>query len=259
MQFNSNTLTQAVQAPTSVTLAQLDEAQLHDRNESKVILRSDDVPDALRRLAKEYFILEHDGERLQGYCNEYFDSPELSNYHEHHNQKGQRHKLRYRTYMNSEITYFEVKNNVRGRTVKERRRSERPSGKLRQRDAVFFFKQTGRPPSSLVPSLRVDYQRILLVKNDFSERVTIDLDLRFTSAHGSVHMPGLSICEFKQPKLDRRSPAMVAMERRPQNFSKYCMGLASCDPRLRRNRFKKVFRNLEALDINPTTESLVAS
>ena len=234
-----------------VTLAQLDEAQLHDRQESKVILRSDDVPDALQRLAEEYFILEHNGERLQGYCNEYFDTAELRNYHEHHNQKGQRRKLRYRTYLNSDITYFEVKNNVRGRTVKERRRSERPNGKLLPKDAVFFFKQTGRPPSALVPSLRVDYQRILLVKHDFSERVTIDIDLRFTSAQGSVEIPALSICEFKQPKLDRRSPAMIAMDRRPQNFSKYCMGLASCDPGLRRNRFKKVFRNLDALDANP--------
>ena len=252
MQFNSKPLTQAVQALIPVTLMQLDEAQLHDRQESKVVLRSDGVPDALKRLADDYFILEHDRERVQSYCNEYFDTRELSNYHEHHNQKGQRRKLRYRTYVNSDITYFEVKNNVRGRTVKARRRSERPNNKLLAKDAVFFYKQTGCRPSAYVPSLRVDYQRILLVKHDFSERVTIDIDLRFTSAQGSVHIPQLSICEFKQPKLDRRSPAMIALDRRPQNFSKYCMGLASCDHTLRRNRFKKVFRNLEALGANPT-------
>ncbi len=242
-----------------VSLAQLDEAQLHDREESKVILGVSDVPEALIRLHDEYFILDHEGERLQGYRNEYFDSAELRNYHEHHNQKGRRFKLRYRTYLNSGVTYFEVKKNVNGRTVKERRRSRPPEGRLWPQDALFFFKQTGQPPSCLVPSLEVDYRRILLVKQDFTERVTIDLDLSFRSAEGATETPGLAICEFKQPKLDLRSPAMIAMNRRPQNFSKYCMGLASCDPTLRRNRFKKVFRNLDALDAAPIIRGQVAA
>ncbi len=252
------TLGEAAAGLTSVSLAKLDEAQLHDRQESKVILRTADVPAALVALADEYFILHHEGERLQGYRNEYFDSAELRNYYEHHNQKGRRCKLRYRTYMNSDITFFEVKMNVNGRTVKERRRSRRPEGGLWKEDALFFFKKTGQPPSGLVPSITIDYQRILLVKRDFSERVTIDLNLGFTSTRGAVDTPGLAICEFKQPKLDLRSPAMIAMNRRPQNFSKYCMGLASCDPSLRRNRFKKVFRNLEALDASPITRKPVA-
>jgi hypothetical protein len=242
-----------------VTLAQLDEAQLHDRDESKVILQTSDVPEALLGLASEYFVLEHEGERLQCYSNEYFDTAELRNYHEHHNQKGRRLKLRYRTYMNSDITFFEVKTNVNGRTVKERRRSQRPDRRLLTQDALFLFKRTGQPPSSFVPSLSVDYQRILLVRRDFTERVTIDLNVSFSTTQTTVHVPGLAICEFKQPKLDRRSPAIVALNRRPQNFSKYCMGLASCDPSLRRNRFKKVFRNLEALDAVPTIPTAVAA
>ena len=243
----------------SVTLTELDAAQLHDREESKVILHREDVVDAMRSLKADYFILEHEGSRTQRYRNDYFDSIDLTNYHEHHNQKGQRHKLRYRTYVDSSITYFEIKQNVHGRTVKVRRRSNLPEQRLLPKDAVFFFKQTGVAPSRLIPSLRVDYERILLVKQDFSERVTIDVNLSFSSAQGEVEIPDLAICEFKQPKFDRSSPAMIAMNRRPQNFSKYCMGLASCDPSLRRNRFKKVFRNLAALDATPTTRKLVAA
>ena len=241
-----------------VDLVQLDQAQLHDRVESKVILRTDDVPEALENLADEYYILEHEGERLQGYCTEYFDSEELRNYHEHHNQKRNRLKLRYRTYTNSDLTYFELKRNIDGRTVKERRRSSRPERALWAEDALFFFELTGWDPSELAPSLTVDYRRILLVKRDFSERVTIDLDLRFASGSGATQVDGLAICEFKQPKLDRKSPALTAMKRRPQKFSKYCMGLASCDPSLRRNRFKKVFRDLDALDAAPTTPAVAA-
>ncbi|MGH1489131.1 MAG: polyphosphate polymerase domain-containing protein [Acidimicrobiales bacterium] len=242
-----------------VDLAQLDEAQLHDRVESKVILHTGDVCNALRGLASDYLVLEHEGERLQGYRNDYFDSPELVNYHQHHNQKGRRLKLRYRTYMNSDLTFFEVKRNVNGRTVKERRVSQQPEGQLLPDDARFFFHQTGSDPSVYVPSLRVDYQRILLVKRDLTERVTIDLNLAFTSASGATEIRDLAVCEFKQPKLDLRSPAMEATNARPQNFSKYCMGLASCDPGLRRNRFKKVFRKLEALDAVPSPREQVAS
>jgi hypothetical protein len=235
----------------AVDLEQLDRAQLHDRVESKVILRTDHLPDAINALRDDYLVLQHLGDRVQGYSNTYFDSIELRNYHEHHNQLGRRLKLRYRTYENSDLTFFEVKRNVSGRTLKERRRTLRPGVKLHADDAAFFAQRTGWDPHEVVPSLTVDYRRILLVKRDYSERVTIDLDIRFRSDRGATTPIGLAICEFKQPRLDRRSPAMAAMSRRPQQFSKYCMGLASCDPTLRRNRFKKVFRSLETLGAQP--------
>lgn len=239
-----------------VTLVELDQAQLHDRVESKVVLRTSDISELLLGVADDYAVLEHHGERLQGYRTEYFDTSQLRNYHEHHNQKRHRLKLRYRTYKNSDLTFFEVKRNVDGRTVKERRPSKPPRSRLWNEDAKFFTERTGWETASLQRSLTVEYDRILLVKRDFSERVTIDLNLTFTSPSGSTEAPGLAICEFKQPKLNRRSPAIAATGTRPQKFSKYCMGLASCDPELRRNRFKKVFRNLEYMNAVPTNRKL---
>lgn len=241
-----------------VTLPQLETAQLHDRWESKVMLPTADVPTVLRALGHGYSILDHEGERLQGYRTQYFDSNRLRNYHEHHNKKRRRLKLRYRTYLNSDLTFFELKRNVDGKTVKERQLSRRPQSALWPDDAQFFVNKTGRDARELEPSLTVDYRRILLVKNDFSERVTIDLDLSFVSPKGATRIPGLSICEFKQPKLDRKSPAMAATRRRPQKFSKYCMGLASCDPSLRRNRFIKVFRSVDALTTQASRQGLAA-
>ena len=248
----------AVGQMSPVDLKRLDQAQLHDRVESKVILRSSDVPTALSRLADDYHILEHDGGRLQGYHTQYFDDHTLRSYHDHHNKKRRRLKVRYRTYVNSDLTYFEVKRNVDGRTVKERRLSQVPYNELWLGDADFLSDRTGWDARDLAPSLMVSYDRILLVKKDFGERVTIDLNISFVSSTGATHAPKLSICEFKQPKLDRRSPAMTAMRRRPQKFSKYCMGLASCDPSLRRNRFKKVFRTLEGLEATPTPAEVAA-
>lgn len=71
----------------AVTLAELDQAQLHDRVESKVVMRFDGVGDTLARLSDDYLIMEHQGSRVQRYSNVYFDTSDLTNYFEHHNQK----------------------------------------------------------------------------------------------------------------------------------------------------------------------------
>lgn len=242
-----------LQELATVGLKDLDTAQLHDRVESKVILHGRHVGEALGRLADQYLVMEHEGVRHQHYRTDYFDDGALRSYHDHHNQKANRIKMRYRTYMNSGLTYFEIKQSIGGRTVKNRRRSEQPSNQLSPEDALFVHERTAWDPHRLFPSITVDYDRILLVKKDFSERVTIDLNVRFTSDSQQVAADGLAICEFKQGRLDRRSPAIVALQRRPQMFSKYCMGLAACHPALRRNRFKKVFLSLAALDVSLTT------
>lgn len=241
-----------------VDLEQLDRAQLHDRVESKAILRTTDLPAALDALTAEYFILEHLGDRVQGYLNQYFDSAGLRSYHDHHNKLGRRVKVRYRTYENSALTFFELKRKVAGRTIKERRQSNPPAAELCRDDAQFFADSTGWDPASIRHSLTVRYRRILLVKRDFSERVTIDIDLSFRSSAEATAPVGLAICEFKQPRLNRRSPAMLAIRRRPQTFSKYCIGMAACDPTLRRNRFKEVFRTLDTLGVAPVRSAVTA-
>ncbi|MFT7475325.1 MAG: hypothetical protein ACI81L_002263 [Verrucomicrobiales bacterium] len=59
--------------------------------------------------------------------------------------------------------------------------------------------------------MSITYDRILLVKHDFSERVTIDINLVYERNGVLAETPGLAICEFKQPRLDRRSPAIEAL------------------------------------------------
>ncbi len=233
------------------TLAELDRAQLHDRVESKLIMRAESVPEVLARLRGDYRVMEHEGRRVQRYSNTYFDTAGLRNYHEHHNQKRRRSKVRYRSYVDSALTFFEIKRNVDGRTVKERRPTASPSMCLHDDDAAFLGERLPADAGAMVPSVVVTYDRILLVSQAFDERVTIDLNLGFRSATGESVVPELAIVEFKQERLDRASPAIRAIPRPMQMFSKYCMGLASCDPSLKRNRFKKVFLELARLDAEP--------
>ncbi len=250
-------LTRATDSLIPVALTELNQAQLHDRVESKVILAEVDLPEAIERLAGEYRVMEHEDSRVQRYRNDYFDTSDLRNYHEHHNQNGRRVKVRYLSLIHSDLTFFEVKRSIHGRTVKERRASCPSQQELSPADATFFFRTTGLRPSLLQPSVSISYDRILLVKQDLSERVTVDINLEFAHGGNVATAPGLAICEFKQPRLDLRSPAIEALDRRPQMFSKYCIGLASCDSSLRRNRFKKVFRNLEAIGATPISREQI--
>lgn len=251
-------LRQSLARMSRINLLELERAQLHDRVESKVILRQTEVAERIEALRHDYSVFELDGRRSQSYRTEYFDSALLRDYHDHHNQKRHRAKVRYRTYLDSDVTFFELKQNVGGRTVKVRRRSQPPvNNRITAEDGLFLYQTMKRDPGELFPSLSVDYRRVLLVKNDFSERVTIDLDVQFRSEGRNVQLLDLAICEFKQESFDRSSPAILAMKSRPQMFSKYCMGLASCNPVLRRNRFKKVFRQLDALGITKRQMELV--
>lgn len=235
----------------TASLDEIDRAQLHDRVETKVVMHAAMIPAALSRLSDDYLVMEHEGSRTQRYSNTYFDTSDLRNYLEHHNQKRQRSKIRYRTYANSGITFFEIKRNVDGRTVKERKLSAPTDGSIRAADVPFLRERLTTEPQDLEVSVVVDYDRILLVRDDFQERVTIDTNLRFTTSTTEATLPGLAVVEFKQPRLDRTSPAVRAIPRPTQMFSKYCMGLASCDSRLKRNRFKKVFLGLHRLEVTP--------
>ena len=240
----------ALREMETVTLAELDQAQLHDRMESKVVTRADAVAGILGRLRHDYLVMDHDNNRFQRYSNTYFDTANLANYHEHHNQKRRRCKVRYRRYVDSDLTYFEVKRNVSGRTVKERKSSIPAGQSVWPDDVPFLTDRIADNPDQLSVSLLVEYERILLVSRDFNERVTIDMNLRFRSRTAAGEMSQLAIVEFKQPRFDRNSPAMRAIPRPRQMFSKYCMGLATCNPSLKRNRFKKVFLGLADIGVD---------
>ena len=243
----------------SVSLAELDQARLHDRVESKLVMKASEVPATLESLRDDYLVMEHDGKRVQRYANTYFDTPDLQNYHEHHNQKRQRSKIRYRSYVDSGLTYFEVKRNVDGRTVKERKISSPAGLSIHADDAPFLAERVANQANAYCVSVVVEYKRILLVNHSFDERVTIDMFLRFTSRGGVATMSDLAVVEFKQPNLDRDSAAIRAIPRPTQMFSKYCMGLATCDPALKRNRFKKVFLGLDRIDATPELVEASAS
>ncbi|MGZ0217422.1 MAG: polyphosphate polymerase domain-containing protein [Acidimicrobiales bacterium] len=238
----------------TVSLDELDSVRLMDRAETKVLMPASELAAVLRPINGDYRTLRIDGQALQGYRTSYFDSASFRTYHDHHNQLGRRFKIRYRTYVGSDVTFFEVKRSVHGRIVKERKPSTAPTGHIHEDDRAFA-RACGVDIDGFVPSVTVEYQRILLARFEPQERVTIDLHTSFGNGTTSAATDGLAILEFKQPRVDRNSPAIIACRKaglRPRRMSKYCTAVAACERGIRRNRFLPVFRHLELLGVRVT-------
>jgi hypothetical protein len=104
---------------------------------------------------------------------------------------------------------------------------------------------------ALKNKLWVYYNRITLVNNDFTERVTLDINLRFKNENGNeVAMENLAIAEIKQNKRSVLMPFIQMMKQKrvpPLSISKYCMGVALTEPTIKSNNFKPKFLTLKKI------------
>jgi hypothetical protein len=236
----------------AVSLQELGSAALMDRVDTKFVLPAAEAPAILESLAGEYRVLEVGGRRVARYSTRYFDTPELRLYHAHHAGRPRRHKVRVRTYVDSEARFLEVKlRTSKGRTAKERvplaHDTLDPMERL-ERDALLAG--GGFTARELREALVVDYTRLTLVRNDAPERITLDLMLRFSRAGESRSYPGVVIAEVKQEHRVRSRflDAMRARRLREGSLSKYCLGIAALEPAARTNHFRRALRRLENID-----------
>lgn len=224
-----------------IGLAELDDASLMDRVDTKFALPERLLVEFLEALAEDYRVLEVDGDRRSPYSTLYFDTPSRDCYMEHQNGRATRHKFRMRSYGSSRNAFFEVKQRTnKGRTIK--RRVEIPA--IRPSlgpESLALAESVAGKAVKLRPQIRTAYRRVTLVSLDATERVTIDTDIEFRDGPRRVDLPGVAIAEVKQTRLSRRSPVLLWLRAagvRPQRLSKYCVGSAMLDPSLKHNRFK---------------------
>lgn len=102
-------------------------------------------------------------------------------YHDHLNDVKTRAKLRTRKYVDTDLTYIEVKLKEEGNTVKFRKEYPPINHGHLTRDAQQFFdkmyeKQYDNTFSAgrLMPSISTGYQRFTMCNKDYSEKITID-------------------------------------------------------------------------------------
>ncbi|MBQ8493473.1 MAG: polyphosphate polymerase domain-containing protein [Alistipes sp.] len=237
-----------------ITLAEMRSLKLMNRIDTKYVLNYDEVFTLLECCAKAGYMVQHiDGKRAVGYDTLYYDTPERRMYLMHHNRVLTRQKIRTRTYLSSGITFLEIKNKTnRGRTKKQRIEIPRAHFETFATDSAaldFFTPRSTFRREELSPAISTRFLRITLVNSALSERITIDLDLRYAdyrSGHTAA-IEGMAILELKQDGLTRSTMKELLRNMRiaPLKVSKYCLATALTVEEIKKNRFKLKLRDIE--------------
>lgn len=235
----------------SISLEEMKGIRLMNRIDTKFVTTIPILEELLRRAQAEYYVQETEGRRMMHYNTLYFDTADHDMYITHQNGKKNRQKIRVRSYSDSGIHFLEVKNkNCCGRTKKKRVSvSDRSQWNI---EGVDFLNEYSRYQiSDLHEQIENSFQRITLVNKGLTERITIDVDLKFHNFENDCRFgfPELAIIELKRDG-NTYSPIKSMLRDlriKPSKFSKYCIGCAKTDPMLKQNRFKPLFCYLDKL------------
>jgi hypothetical protein len=243
----------------TVTLEDLEIIKLLQRRDTKFIFHKNQLIFILEYLSRNYEILEIDNNRLFGYQNLYFDTDDYFFYHQHHNSKLSRYKIRCRRYIESNQCYFEVKHkDNKKKTIKRRlllddkRISEELSEESKKFAKNLVSINNGEIIDRVKPKLWIEFDRITFANRFNKERLTIDTNLTYSDRNSPPQkMNGLVIAELKSESFSLNSrffQYLKSLGISPIRISKYCIGIAIIKSNIRYNRFKKKLLKLAKLN-----------
>ena len=216
-------------APPSADL--LAGRELLRRVDSKFVVRRETLPALIADLAGDYAAFKVASGSIADYHSLYFDTPELTSYHDHRRGRRLRSKVRIRHYLDRGITFLEIKSK-KSDLVTHKHRIEVPFGTedLAPAHVDFLRGHLGPIAERMRPELRINYRRIGLLSLGSDERVTLDLELEFLQLDGARCSLGpVAIVEVKQSATSRASPILRRLRAdgvREQSLSKYTTGIA---------------------------------
>ena len=249
-----------------ISLSEMEGVKLMNRIDTKYTVPIAVLPSILEMAKEEYFAQEIDGKRIATYDTMYYDTEDMDMYLRHHDRQLVRQKIRVRQYVDSHLTFLEIKRkNNKGRTKKKRivvpgfdicaetksilKHKRRPDEEVTV--AGFIDAKSRYTWDSISPHLWTKFHRITLVNKAKTERLTIDMDLVWDNVVSGEVMSfsDLVIIELKRDGNvpSRMTDIMLAHRVHPFKISKYCIGTALTTPGLKRNRFKKKIRLIEKL------------
>jgi VTC domain len=258
----SSTLAQLLCRMAPTTLPRLDAVALLNRSDTKFLLTQPQLISILPGLAPEYRVLEIEGRRLHHYRTLYFDTPDFDLYRHHHAGRAVRHKVRSRLYVDSGLSFFEIKSKQdEHRTVKQRLATPAFLTHLTPDTRAFVASYLSLEAQSLQPTLRNDFLRVTLVAKCYAERLTLDLNVQFDCEGRAAILPGIVIAELKQGAPDQNSPFLHSMRQAhvdATSISKYCVGVGLLVDTVEHEAFDEKLNELERLMRTQTETQLTA-
>lgn len=237
-----------------ITLEEMAEIRLMNRTDTKFVTSIPVLFKLLEMAKGAYYSQETCGHRLSPYATTYWDgAAHREMFTRHECGRLVRTKVRVRTYVDSGLSFLEVKQkDNHGKTEKRRVAVSSPQAVEQLSEGEEFLESTtGYRFSDIVPTLSNSFLRITLVNFDKTERLTIDTSLRFQNIVTGCEacMDNVAVIELKR---DGRAHSPIIdllrlLRVKPAGFSKYCMGMALTDSSLRTNRLKPKFRKIGKL------------
>ncbi len=240
-----------------ITLEEMSGIKLMNRTDTKFVATLEQLHSFLLAVQGEYYIQEINGKRIASYHTTYFDTADYNMYGIHHAGRKVREKIRVRTYLDSNDTFLEIKNkNNHGRTKKKRISisSLKSIEQAQEHDTIipFMAKHAWYTIDEISPVIENWFNRITLVNFEKTERLTIDFNLRFHHLKSDRHnkLQRVAIIELKRDG-NVPSPALDLLRNtriKRSGFSKYCIGSALTNEKLKRNNFKERLRMIEKME-----------
>mgnify|MGYP003444848397 CR=1 FL=1 len=217
--------------------------RLMNRIDTKFITNYSTLLKLLEMTTDEYYAQELNGDRVNPYLTTYWDTPAHLFYMSHHDGHYPRKKVRVRTYLESDITFLEVKKkNNHGRTTKTRIQVPAQDELAEPQVSTFLEKKVGMDLEEMRPVIQNRFDRITLVNMGKTERLTIDFNIRFENLETGVESGtgNLVIIELKRDG-NVYSPVKEMLRKlriKQDGFSKYCIGVVMTNPDIKQNMFK---------------------
>lgn len=229
-----------------ISLDEMSGIKLMNRTDTKFVTNKAKLAQLLELTQGQYFAQQIEGSRIANYQTTYWDTPLHRFFLEHHNGRAPRQKIRVRTYLDSDMTFLEVKTkNNHGRTKKKRITvpSQERQDVVDAGGSEFTQKLTGATFDNILPTVQNQFQRITLVNYGKTERLTIDFNVTFHNyeTEHDAQTGQLVIIELKRdgnvfsPVLDLLRQLRI----KPSGFSKYCIGSVMTNASLKNNLFKE--------------------
>lgn len=254
-------------------------ASLLTRVDRKYLVASSAAQNVVDALTGRALVLDIDGRRSFSYASTYFDTPGLDSYLQAARKRRHRFKIRTRSYLDSGLTFLEVKTRgPRGATIKQRLDYRAADADRLTEEGIDFVveclapltgsaQEARRTAQSLRPVMATTYRRTTLHLPDDDARATIDTDLAWTAlaprsgassgpssttgagrtrptvvGRGASRAAGpFAVVETKNPA--RHSPTdryLWAAGHRPSRISKYATGMAALHPELPANKWHRL-------------------
>ncbi len=190
-----------------ITLEEMSGIRLMNRIDTKFVTTMPVLERLLQMALEDYMAQEIDGQRNMRYSTTYYDTTDYDMFYTHQHGHAGRQKLRFRTYVSSNLQFMEVKTkNNHGRTKKKRMKVEDMD--LGDKEKLDFLAQ----------HLRYG------VDTPGQDRKMSPLVIVELKRDGLCYSPVLEMLRMLRVF--------------PHGFSKYCMGSALTNHHLKVNRMK---------------------